>query len=90
MKATSPQLAPAGSNHHYGLPNPDKLLMPPPMSNDGGDNTYDDVRPNASKVKVQMQSGVSPSALVKTSPTIASAELEGQQSSGFHPSVLAS
>jgi hypothetical protein len=60
------------------------------MSNDGGDATYDDARPDASKVKVQMQSMVNTSALVITSPTIASAELEGQQSSGFHPSVLAS
>ena len=60
------------------------------MSNDGGDKTFDDVRPDASKVKVQMQSAVNPSALVSVSPTIASAELEGQQSSGFHPSVLAS
>ena len=67
--------------------------MPPPTSNilnDGEDDAHDDVRPDALKIKAQMQSGVSPSALVNASPTIASAELEGQQSSGFHPSVLAS
>jgi hypothetical protein len=65
--------------------------MPPPSINIGGDGQRlsDDVNA-ASKVKVQMQSVVNPSALVNASPTIASAELEGQQSSGFHPSVLAS
>jgi hypothetical protein len=65
--------------------------MPPPRFNDGGDGQRlnDDINA-ASKVKAQMQVGVSPPALVNTSPTIASAELEGQQSSGFHPSVLAS
>ena len=65
--------------------------MPPPRVNIGGDDKrlHDDANA-ASKVKAQMQSGVSPSALVFTSPPIASAELEGQQSSGSHPSVLAS
>jgi hypothetical protein len=71
--------------------------MPPPIVNNGGDGQRlhddrpnDDVRPDASKIKAQMLSVINPSALVITSPTIASAELEGQQSSGFHPSVLAS
>ena len=67
-----------------------KPLMPPSTINNEGDASHDDDRPAASKVKVQMQSGVSPSALVITLPTIASAELEGQLSSGFHPSELAS
>ena len=65
--------------------------MPPPSIDIGvdGQRLSDDVNA-ASKVKVQMQSASNPSALVMTIPTIASAELEGQQSSGFHPSVLAS
>jgi hypothetical protein len=65
--------------------------MPPPQIKKGVDGQrLKDFADDASKVKVQMQMGVSPSVLVSTSPTIASAELEGQQSSGFHPSVLAS
>ena len=70
--------------------------MPPLNGNIGGDDKrHHDARPSddrshASKVKVQMQSVTNPSALVISTPTIASAELEGQQSSGFHPSVLAS
>ena len=65
--------------------------MPPPQIKNGVDGQrLKDFADDASKVKDQMQMGVSPSALVRTSPTIASAELEGQQSSGFHPSVLAS
>ena len=65
--------------------------MPPLKINDGGDDQrLSDDANAASKVKVQMQSASNPSALVMTIPTIASAELEGQQSSDFHPSVLAS
>ena len=76
------------STKRQGLANPD-LQMPPSMTNGGGDDTHDDVRLNVSKVKVQQQLGVSPSALVIQSTT-ASAALEGQLSSGFHPSALAS
>ena len=64
--------------------------MPPPMISNGGDGHIHSVSIDDYKVNVQRQSGVSPSALVISTPTIASAELEGQQSSGFHPSVLAS
>ena len=64
--------------------------MLPPQIIYGEDATYDDVRLNVSKVNVQQQSGVSPSALVSHHTIIASAELEGQLSSGFHPSALAS
>ena len=61
--------------------------MPPSRLNNGGDDQrLDDV----SKVNVQQQLGVSPSALVSYHTTIASAALEGQLSSGFHPSALAS
>ena len=64
--------------------------MPPPKVNIGGDGHLSNISPDDRlKVKAQMKSGVSPSTLV-INPTIASAELEGQQSSGFHPSVLAS
>jgi hypothetical protein len=77
------------STKHQRLPNLN-VMMPPPRINIGGDDAYDDVRANSSKVKVQQQSGVSPSALVSAAPTIASAALEGQLSSGFHPSALAS
>jgi hypothetical protein len=65
-------------------------MMPPPQIINGGDDTYDDVTSDASKVKSQQKSGVSPSALVSHHTTTASAELEGQLSSGFHPSALAS
>ena len=65
--------------------------MPPLRIKDGGDDQRPGYDANAaSKVKVQMQSGVSPSALVNEAPTIASAALEGQLSTGFHPSALAS
>ena len=77
------------STKRQGLANPD-LQMPPSMINGGGDDTHDDVRLNVSKVKVQQQLGVSPSALVSHHTTIASAALDGQLSSGFHPSALAS
>ena len=74
-----------GSTKTQGLANPD-LQMPPFKTIIGGDDKYIH---DASKVNVQQQSGVSPSALV-VSPTTASAALEGQLSSGFHPSALAS
>ena len=80
--------APPGSIKHHGLPNPNSK-MPPPKIFNGGDDYHNDDSPYASKVKVQQQSGVSPSALV-SHITIASAALEGQLSSGFHPSALAS
>ena len=64
--------------------------MPPPGKINGGDGRLYIVSPDVFKANAQLQSGVSPSALVNATPTIASAELEGQQSSGFHPSVLAS
>ena len=57
------------------------------MINGGGDGQ---LFTNVSKVNVQQQLGVSPSALVSYHTTIASAALEGQLSSGFHPSALAS
>ena len=60
------------------------------MINNEGDDTFDDVRRSVSKGNVQQQLGVSPSALVSNHTTIASAALEGQLSSGFHPSALAS
>ena len=99
MSAPSPLIGPAPSQTQApmtkatkpaGLSNPDSK-MPPPSINVRGDGQRlsDDVNA-ASKVKVQMQSASNPSALVMTMPTIASAVLEGQQSSGFHPSVLAS
>ena len=72
------------------MPNLKKTLMPPSQINNGGDVNHDDVLSDVSKVNVQQQSGVSPSALVNAAPTIASAALEGQLSSGFHPSALAS
>ena len=78
------------SKTHLGSLNLNKPLMPPPIVNVRGDDRLNYISPDASKVNVQLQLGVSPSALVSASPTIASAELEGQQSSGFHPSVLAS
>ena len=71
------------------MPNLNKPLMPPSQIIHEGEVSYDDVRRNVSKVNVKQQLGVSPSALV-THTTIASAALEGQLSSGFHPSALAS
>ena len=73
------------STKRQGLANPD-IQMPPPQITNGGDGQR---RTDVSKVNVQQQLGVSPSALVIKSTT-ASAELEGQLSSGFHPSALAS
>ena len=69
---------------------PDSKIPPPRISIGGDDQRLSNDVNAASKVKAQMQLGVSPSALVNIPPTIASAVLEGQQSSGFHPSVLAS
>ena len=68
-----------------GLPNPNDMMPPPQIANGRDGQSLNDV----SKVNVQSQSGVSPSVLV-IRPTIASAALEGQLSSGFHPSALAS
>ena len=98
MHMTSPLLGPAPSQNQalmmsstkrHGLANPD-LQMPPRKINDGRDGIHDDVRLSVSKVNVQQQLGVSPSALVSHHTTIASAALEGQLSLGFHPSALAS
>ena len=65
------------SVNHQGLPNPNSKMPPRKITNGEGDDV-NDARANASKNKVQMQSVANPSALVST------------QSSGFHPSVLAS
>ena len=91
MASGTPQIQAmmTGSTKFHGLPIPNSKMLPPGKIN-GGDGRLYDVSPDVLKFNVQLQSGVSPSALVSTSPTIASAELEGQQSSGFHPSVLAS
>ena len=79
----------ASSSKHHGLPNPNSK-MPPSMIIDEGDGRPITISPDDRlKVKVQQLMGVSPSALVSHT-TIASAELEGQLSSGFHPSALAS
>ena len=75
-----------GSTKGQGLANSD-LQMPPTKFNDGADGQR---LTDVSKVNVQQQLGVSPSALVNHHTTIASAALEGQLSSGFHPSALAS
>ena len=87
--AQSQTQAIAISIKHHGLPNPNSK-MPPLIIDNGGDDMNDDTRHDVSEVKVQQQSGVSPSALVSAAPTIASVALEGQLSSGFHPSALAS
>ena len=73
------------STKRQGLANPD-IQMPPPQIINGGDGQR---LTDVPKVNVQQQLGVSPSALAIKSTT-ASAELEGQLSSGFHPSALAS
>ena len=79
------------STKRQGLANPDSQMPPSEIAIEGDDYRISRVsRNDVSKAKVQQQLGVSPSALVNTSPTTASAALEGQLSTGFHPSALAS